>query len=232
MDLSLSRQGDLSGNMAELFTTSLLGNANLQGYWRFESNFTDSGPNGYTLTNNSTVSVSGRYGLAIQSNGVGVDATSTGANLEITGSQSWSCWFNSTGTGDFDILLKDGTGARLLGLRSTKIQFLMNGLTTNTSVNSAANFSASTWNHIVGVYDSSNTSLTVYLNNVATTVTASGSSTACTLSFSVGPKGAGTGSNTVSIDDVAVFNRALTASEVNILFSDSLGSYLGKYIGA
>ena len=82
---------------------------------------------------------------------------------------------------------------------------------------------------MVGIYDSANTKLKVWLNDVKTEVTASGStSSAGTEAFSLGRAGAYAGDYFDGIiDDAFVFNRALTDAEVLSLYNTMVKKFAG-----
>ena len=107
------------------------------------------------------------------------------------------------------------------------IVWIVGGLTTNTSVTSSNTVSAGSWSLVVAIYDSTNTELAVYVDNTKTSVTASGSANDSNTDFAIGCSFFG-GSDAADsffdgiIDDAAVFDRALTADEVDGLFTNFL----------
>lgn len=223
----------------ELAQQTLASDGNLQGYWKLE-NTSDSGPNGYTLTNTGSIAFSSaKFG-----NGAILDgstkyltiADGSCANLEISGSQTWMCWFYPKAIGvTHQILSKrklSNSGAyRLISLNNDNtFNFNISGLTTNTEAKSVMTPTVNTWHHIAGVYDSANSKLKIWVNGVKTEFTASGSGTDTNAPFDIGAVhlGAGDTANGFSnsnIDDVSIFNRALTDDEVLAQYRERKGLY-------
>lgn len=227
--------------MAQLINTSLFTDANLQGYWRMENNWNDSGPNTYNLTaTNTPTFVAGKYGLAgnfvSASSQYSTIANASCANLEISGSQTWVCWVKPATLTSYqapmsktksDLSISHGllTSADSSGIA----YFDMTGLTTNTQVNSGATITPTgVWSHLAGVYNSATTTLKIYVNGIERgSVTASGSATNTTGDFSLGRAGSNNGRYyNGAVDDAAIFNRALSAAEINILVRDTGGAFL------
>ena len=100
----------------EINANWLLNDANLQGYWRLESDGSDESSNGYDLTNSGASFVTGKFG-----NGVDLELTESDylyivdascPNLEISGSQTWSAWVkaeSSVPPGRYAIISKRDT---------------------------------------------------------------------------------------------------------------------------
>lgn len=211
--------------MAQLSNTVLASDANLQGYWQLED-VTDSGPNSYNLTNvNSATFPAGKFNNAVLASTTGpkyLTATDGSVpNLEISGSQSWTGWIRSnTETPEGNMVAKaNGANTHDIFISGARPFFRLAGLTTNTSVQSSQSVSQNVWYHIVGVYDSSTSKLKIYVNNVKTEVTASGSAVDTNGSFEIGASTAGGNAFDGLIDDIAIFDRALTDSEVALLFN-------------
>jgi hypothetical protein len=221
--------------MIEIAQSNFLKDANLQGYWRLEADGTDSGPNGYNLTvTNAPAFVSAVFGSGVDLENTGGEdkylsvADASCANLEIAGSQSWCAWVKlESYTGNERILSKFGAGTEknLWVTGTQKFAFTLAGLTTNTTAIGTTNAATGSWFFVVGVYDSANSLIKIYVNAVMETdETASGSATDTNGVFAIGRKG-GTDSNYFDgiVDDVAIFNRALTAAEITYLYTNSIG---------
>lgn len=173
------------------------------------------------------VNTTGRYGDGIDLESADsqylVTPNASCPNLEITGSQTWSCWIkpeSKTGA-DFCLMGKSIGGApyRQIYVNSIgTLYFTCSGLTTNESVSIADPLTLGEWHHIVGVYDSSATKLKLFVNGQKTEVTASGSMTSSSADFWIGRYATGGYFDGV-IDDVAVFNRALSDDEVAELYA-------------
>lgn len=208
--------------------------ANLQGHWKFESNLNDSSSNAYNLTGSgSPTYASGLFGnaidLEISSSQYASIVDASCANLEIAGSQSWSAWVNvesnnNSGDGyEAGVMSKCPAGFanhHSLWLANLYPRFTLLGLTTNTVVTADNPITLGTWNHICGVYNSATTSLSLFVNAVKKSVTASGSAGDSNAPFLIGAMEAGTTRRFDGlIEDAAIFNRALTDAEVNTIFS-------------
>ena len=227
--------------MAEINTLSLLSDPNLQGYWRMEDNWNDSSANGYNLTaNNSPTFVTGKFGKA--GNFVSASSQSSSiarascANIRISGSQSWGCWVNPTTLSSYQAVMgmanTDGSNSATILLSADSgnvVYFTLPGLTTNTQVNSgSATLTTGSWQHIVGVYNTATSTLKIYINGVeANSVTASGSKTDISSgAFRIGARGDASVFVNSAVDDVFIFNRALTADEILTIYRDTSSAFL------
>jgi len=216
---------------SELYTTPLISDANIQGYWRLEANFNDSGPNGYNLTPSGSPSYSsGEFGNGvnlISAASYGLIADASCANLEISGSQTWGAWIKPAGAPitQAAILAKCNVGGTkyilFLYTASQNCAFYVTGLTTNTNVASSNTISNDVWSFVVGRYDATGQTLSIYLNGTKTSVTASGSHDDTNSSFGLGIQ-----SDFATpyyfdgmVDDAFVFNRALTDTEISQLYT-------------
>jgi hypothetical protein len=224
--------------MAELGTTGLSSDANLQGYWRFENNFNDSGPNGYNLTatNSPTSNTAGKYGnggdFEQSTSQYATIADASCANLEISGSQTWGCWvkLENLVTGDNQIMMgkKNATPVAEIEIYKSALvggtlRFYGDGWSTP-EVNSTVVPVVDTWYHVVGRRDNTANTLAIFVNNVKTELTSiTGTHTDTNGAFSIGRNGAqNAGYTDGMIDDAFVFNRALTDAEIAILFNEGV----------
>lgn len=219
----------------ELNSTSLLSDANLQGYWRFSNGAltTDSGPNGYTLTNNNTVTnVAGgkfAYGADFEDSS-SQSLTVSGANLRISTSQTWSAWCKLESLPSVQARIcavSDSTPTNYVALTAknstNKFSFQVSGLTA-TEIDADTAFTTGLWYHVVGRYDSSANTIAIWVNGVKKSASVTGSHTAGTGDFAIGRLGSYVATATYFdgiIDDVSIFNRALTDAEVSELYYDS-----------
>lgn len=218
---------------AELSTTILFSDANLEAYYKLEDT-ADSGSHGYTLTNNGTVG----FTAAKFNNGGDLGASNTtkyfnnNTNAGVDGGAcSWSAWINPTtlpGNNTWASIVdvsnsntKTSNGIALYNNGGTQeIRFYRQRVGVNTdSTNYAITLSTGTLYHLAYTYDGSN--VRGYLNGVLvagpTALSGNGNygstidvlkigSFAGTAGFSQGFSGI--------VDDAAFFSRALTASEV------------------
>jgi hypothetical protein len=223
--------------MPELNKTILKDSANLKAYYRLEGDLTDSSSSGYDLTNGgSTDQASGKYGrgrsfVSASSQYASVSA----ANLRIAGSQSFAAWVyptaNSTIQGRI-AAVSDSTPTNYAcittGVGAANVFSIQVSGLTPSQVTSTTVFSLNTWYHVVGVYDSSGATLRIYVNGTCeASSSVTGSHTAGTGGFAIGRLGDYTATTTYFdgiLDDVAVFNTALSADQIKEL-------YEGRYIG-
>jgi len=216
----------------------------LAGYWSLDdgsgltaADTSGNGNNGSLTTPNSPTWVAGLIGSgALSFNGSNnyVDLGS-GGSLNLTGAMSISLWVkaNNAAGGVQDILSKGSVGSapsaeqysmhlNQFGGESDAVFEISNG-SSKASVASADNsISNSLWYHIVGTYDGSSV-LCLYINNVMTgchTVSGFGALNQENYSPEIGtnsyfPSQFLSG----SVDDVRIYNRALSPSEVTSLYN-------------
>jgi glucose/arabinose dehydrogenase/PKD repeat protein len=180
-----------------------------------------------TLTGGATWSV-GKYGTAVNLDG-NDDFVNLGnpAGLQLTGSMTVSAWINSAAfpVDDAAIVSKRAStdvgyqldttadrGPRTIGFKltgSSGSNMLRYGATT---------LQLSTWYHVAGVYDATARTMNVYLNgqldngSLVGTVTASQQNSANNVN--IGRRGIAGFAFNGRIDDTRVYNRALSAVEI------------------
>ncbi len=148
--------------------------------------------------------------------------------LQLTGSMTLSAWVNASsfpvddaavvskrasGETGFQLDVTKDTGPRTIGFKLTNSsggQMFRYGATT---------LQPNTWYHIAGVYDAATQSLHVYLNGqlddgaLQGTVTASQQNS--TANVNIGRRAGNTGNEFAGrVDDVRIYDRALTAAEI------------------
>jgi len=194
-----------------------------------------------TLTNGPTWTAgqSGQYGNAINLDGVN-DYVNLGnpVGLQITGSMTLSGWINASafpvddaavvskrasGESGFQLDVTVDTGPRTIGFKLT------NSAGANMLRYGATTLQPNTWYYIAGVYDAATQSLHVYLNGqlddgvLQGTVTASQQNS--TLNVNIGRRAGATGYEFAGrVDDVRIYDRALTAAEIQTDMVTSLGA--------
>lgn len=207
---------------------------NIEGLWNLNNVYTDLSSNGYALTASGSpvFSLDGQMAQAIDlESGSSQYASATAATCNITGSQTFFGFIkpeslvngvvignSNASTYKFLRLLPDGT-----------IQFRGDGLTTNTSVISDVLLQAGKWYMVVGIYDSANSKLKLWVNGIKKEVTASGSMSATNTTINVGCTG-GTVTNYFDglIQNACVLSVALTDNQVKKLFAMTM--YKGQKI--
>jgi len=217
----------------EINTNRFLSDANLQGYWRFENDVTDTSSNSYDLTASGTPTyTSGKFNQSIVLNGssqYAEIADASASNLEISSDQTWSVWVNpDTIPSSYGYRIIHKAKLSNAGNRHEMyidhndpgdVVFWLGGLTTNFNVVSSNKVSAGQWNHIAGVYDSSSNKLKVFVNGIKTEATASGTAGDSDANFVIGASRFGSGDSIAQwfdgqIDDIAILDRALSDTEV------------------
>src|SRR5574337_423458 len=207
---------------------------NIQGKWKLANGvWTDDSGNGNTLT----ASASAPTAVAGHDGGASLAATFAGGSsqyltitdaaqvgLDITGAITISAWIKPGNSGITKYYVaKNGAsgnfGYTLYQNTSNKFGLILSSDgTAFTSVLSNTTFSTGTWYHVVGVYDG--TDMRIYVNGVLDCTPV-----AYTSGIVNNSQGLYLGANSVpnaymtgSLDDVAIWNRALSAAEVDELF--------------
>lgn len=209
--------------MALTITQAGLGSdANLKGYWTLDDILTDSGPNGYTLTTSgSPAFVAGKFNNALEfvrtSNQyalTGTDAT----GLNTTGSQSWLMWLKPTSAttraGAMSIF-NSGVGERKVWIDSNlDLYGRINGLSTET-IGPYTLGGANVFYHIAMVYNAATGKFIMYINASANSTDVTGTPTTLTVNQMTFGQDNGNAYHNAVQDDMAFFDRALTAGEID-----------------
>ncbi len=223
----------------ELYSSSLFSDSSLVSYYRMEGNSNDSkGSNNGTDTAMTYGTTNGKFGQGAGFNGSGYITVGSPSSLNI-GQISLSFWLQvGSLAADYVPISKwwsdqaswvmyiDGSGSS--GFHD-KIRFhiVTNEATPSWNYKATSNDAliTGTWYHVVGTYDGSTVKL--YLNGQLQTETTSVSGTLRTSSanLQIGAWGnVNTLPNGSKVDDVAIFSRALTATEVSALYNGTGGS--------
>jgi hypothetical protein len=221
----------------------------LVGHWTFDGkdsvwsdattgSFTDRSGNGNTGSDvnmeRATAPVAGKIGQAMKFDGVdeAMDA-GTASAMQIVGPITVSAWinptsFNATNASSRPYIAStrvSGAGGWLFSLDNFNTTAgLVFGYGTGTGTNypySTANvITLNKWQHVVATYDNS-TSLKYYVDGVEVSpaVGVTGSLTTSTSNFYIGRNNTGTRPFDGKIDDVRVYNRVLSATEVQQLYN-------------
>ncbi len=225
-----------SSTPSELYSNSLYNDANLVAYYRLEDSADSKGS--YTLSaNGSPSSVSAKF-----NNGYSYSASpyhNTGSNLGIIGGavtisgwvkinanpSSGSTWylasqFNSSAKVGYDFWYGNSGGTYTFSVNRGK-----SGVSDN-PVSVAGDLGTSVYHHVVLTYDG--TSLKGYLDgNLFGTLSTSGNGSGGSVNdFVIGCAYNGTSCGNISWDDMAVFSRALSATEVTSLYSAGYSTYI------
>ncbi len=206
----------------------------LVGWWTFdEGTSTTAGDfsiNRYTATFSGTPTwTTGKRGKALQFNGSSFATLSSATQESFSGTQPFtvSAWVKTTPdsrraivssagfvNGGYSLAMDGGTANG-----ASAVFFIENSPSTNAIATSPASyFATSTWNHVVGTYDGSVGR--VYVNGVLGGTTSGGITIGANPnSMRIGGATQGGWNNFVgTIDDVRVYNLALSAAEVAALY--------------
>ena len=228
--------------MTELYKEStLFSDSALKGYWRLE-NVNDSSSSAYNLTNvGTTTFVAGKYSNAASLDGSGkylYIAGASCANLEISGDQTWMCWFNATALADSKRIMAKGNAATSFrGIETSATGAIKFSFFNQTSVTSSYTITTGGWHFACARKATSGTTHAIWLDGTKTSVSYSGSATATTnLAFAIGNLGVEAGSTYLFnglVDDAAIWNRALTDAEITQLYNTytATTNYLTNYRG-
>ncbi len=210
----------------------------LVGYWGFSGNANDSSVNGNNGTVNGATLTTDRFGNANSaysfngsSNSISVPASNAFTQNPI----SYSFWFNKAGTGNpcsgnetfqavfstgsysqsRDVVLGQGTAKRI-GIQKSIPSGCANEFMQST------NYALNTWNHVVVSYEAN--LVKVYLNGVyigsnPVTCNATTANTTCYIGASHPSIWACIAYFNGKIDDLAIYNRVLSDSEVTTLYN-------------
>jgi hypothetical protein len=196
----------------------------------------DASGNGITgQLQGATWIAAGKYGNALSFNGsTGYVNLGTPASLQTTGSMTWSAWVNATGNPPDDgqiVSLGDSFSGWQLkttpdtGPRTFGIGISPNG-TSHTQRYSKTVLSLNTWYHVAGVYNAATQALDIYVNGVLDDGTLKGvvpsSQVVPALSATIGKRSDGYYFNGV-IDNLRIYNRALSAAEIQADMSTPVG---------
>lgn len=224
--------------MSQLSATSLASDPNLQGYWKMESDFNDFSSNGYNLTaNNAPTFPTGKYGngalFASASSHYASRATTSSANINITGAQTWVGWYKPTSFSSYQQIASlsssDGSVSRAITASSDgsehPVYWNIPGLTGNVIATTGVTFNTGQLYHLACVYDPTAGKMRIYVNGQLNNEgNCSGSPT--TISdgnFALATRGdvSGVFLLDAQLDDFAIFNRVLDGSEISELYSGS-----------
>ena len=145
---------------------------------------------------------------------------------------SVSCWvkFNSFSAGDSTLLHKgfyiSGSNSQYMHLRyeaygNNRLTFwIRNDDAYNNGAISNVSISLNVWYHVVGTYDSSGTAK-IYVNTVSGINSTGGSTMTNTDSWRMGSQRDTANDLNGSIDQVRIFNKALSAGEVTTLYNET-----------
>jgi hypothetical protein len=149
-------------------------------------------------------------------------STPIDADLQAMPSTTWSGWIKPTGVSGWQIIfgMEDGGWDRMLTIENGGLGLSMGHTTGRWQTGASVN--PGVWQHVVAVYD--NGSMKFYLNGVQYTSSTSEGSHSSSGTFTIGANQNGGGNFYKGlIDDVALWNEALTAAEITALYNAGSG---------
>ncbi len=222
--------------------TALLGQAQSIGpvaHWRFdEAPGSTTAPdaagtfNGTLSTTGADFATGGRAGNALVLNQAagGMVIMGNVLNFPLTSNYTVVAWVKTTSTANNSVVVAKGTNATQLVMNPAQTGGAGKALFTEDGNQSSANVSTTTindgnWHQVIGVFRGATRTKSIYVDGTPfeRSVTATAGATNA-LEFSIGGMDAGAGtfipSFTGLIDDVQVYDRALTDTEINYLFNN------------
>lgn len=201
----------------------------LLGYYPFNGTPNDVSSNAANLTNNGAVLTADRFGTANAAysfNGVNQNLINNTPNFTFnpTSSFTYSFWYNRNVTSLNGVLIMNATNAAgnfiwIFQAGATNSQFGTNKQQ-SAWIWAPTPSTTSIWTHIVCVYNAG--AMTLYKNNVqvATATFTHTNVTSATLPLYIG-RGVGGDFYNGKMDDIGIWNRALTPCEINDLYNSS-----------
>ncbi len=186
--------------------------------------------NGNTGTATGATWTTGEFGNALSFNGSSsMVSINDAASLDLTSGMTLEAWVYPTSLSSTwsDVIFKSGDVYFLMGSTPTS-QFpdVGGSFTANNSYGTAA-LAINTWSHLAGTYDG--TTLKLYLNgNLVSSVSVSGTIPTSTGALSIGGDSGSGQYWTGKIDEVRVYNRALSATEVQTDMSNPVMGAVGS----
>ncbi|MBC8410229.1 MAG: prepilin-type N-terminal cleavage/methylation domain-containing protein [Rhodobacteraceae bacterium] len=144
------------------------------------------------------------------------------ADLQAMPSTTWSGWIKPTGISGWQIIfgMEDGGWDRFLIIENGGLGLSM-GITSN-RWQTGKSVTAGVWQHVVAIYD--NGSMRFYHNGIEFTTSSAEGNHSSNGTFTIGAnQNGGYNFYTGLIDEVAVWDEALTASEITTLYNSGEG---------
>ena len=215
----------------------LLGDSTLEGYWPLNNDTLDyDDTNDGTVNGTTLVNATGRVGGGAHFDGNSDYITLSGSGiLDATSAHSISLWIKTLDNANQKTYSQGNSGDNLpltyiqLGNSGEPLFHLRNDAGTFSSAgNSSTGLGDGEWHHLVGVRDTSSPFLEIYVDGVPSGTSATNPTGAITFDNSLIGAGNNNGFNAYfngSIDEVQVYSKALSFSEVTRLY---LGSAFGE----
>jgi hypothetical protein len=168
--------------------------------------------NGATPVGYAQGEVSGAFNLG----GTSFVEVPNASSLQITGNITLEAWINATTVGGriIDKITAGGTNGYMLDTYGGHLRAIIG----STTLSSTASLPTGVWTHVALTYDGTN--LSVYINGQADSSTGlTGAIPSNSLALRIGADSTGASQFNGLIDEAAVYNRALTATELQAAFA-------------
>jgi len=204
------------------------------GYWKFDEGYgttaNNSGNGGttYNVTLASSPNIptwtnEGKFGKALSFDGSN-DYATINTSLPTLTEGTLSMWVKRTATtGTYQMLFTDASSQfEMAWNNATNLQFYVNNVAVNTSTAASLNI----WYHITGTFSETGNFQRIYVNGVlANSSTYPGDATTATRYFG---SRAGSYPFAGSIDEIKVYNSALTEDEIKLDYNHGSAMVLGS----
>jgi hypothetical protein len=141
--------------------------------------------------------------------------------LDITSRVSFGLWVKGSSSANRVLMEKGGNGSLLLQPNNSDQMYFYSGTTVETAAGISSSIFNGNWNYLVVVYDG--TTATLYRNG---SILASRNATAVTANSSslvIGARNGGSVAIACQVDDIRIYNRVLSPSEIKQLYEGGPG---------
>ncbi|MFQ5470331.1 MAG: DUF2341 domain-containing protein [Gammaproteobacteria bacterium] len=224
--------GAIADSPAAMTLSGLGTTPNTVGLWKLEENAQDSSANGNDgVLNNGPVFVAGQYGQAISLDGVDDSVNlGSGAGLNIAGDITVEAWVNPTVGANQGAILHKGNHYSLFWRANGALSWADSSVWSFASFGNHGNVPAGQWSHVM--VTKSGSTVTIYINGVVAVSKAFGGPITTDSSIPhIGCYAGNSGGTACSssyfnglIDDVAIYNAALTATDAQ---NHTAGNFAG-----
>ena len=193
---------------------------------------------GMSFPPTTTSGWAGMNGLSLDGVDDNIDA-GNGASLQITGSLSVSAWIKTSDTAGRIVGKFESTDSKIAYVFNISVAPYL-GVSGNGDILASRTISGNAlnnqWHHVVGVFDASAQTISMYLDGILSQGTLSGTVPSsiynCTGNVKMGYDYGGNGYLNGLIDNVLIYNRVLSAGEVRELFVDrwAIFNRIDKYV--
>lgn len=228
-DVRLYNRGLTSNEIKNICSSSKGINSNLVGYWDFNGNAYDKSDLLCTNANyvgDATIINDEIRGNVLSVNGNGYLKYPHNSKYDITDQITISAWVKAEDEYGYGSIITKGTDWRLDKAHTGVSSFYLGGVTDNESPNSSENING-TWHHITVIYDGGKKYFYVD-GEFKKWIYANGAITNGNNDINIGSRNNGEDNFKGLIDDVRVYNTALSQEDVAILASDYFVSNSGS----